>query len=427
MTRCLTSTPSRQIRLAPPLPPDLPPASSTTNGLPREASLQSSRPLPGIDIDIPPGVDTVNTVDIALCEYPALQPSSGPWRVDDSGVGAGPGPLRHPRPLTAAELHSQLEQEQELIVNRLSRDLTLLRRAQNSSVVSNASSTSASTSAIDPLYSSSFTDSHLLSGPGFPVPTSRRHHRTSSNASTRSLSLVANQGSSSSSVTMPGSFSGNAAVLEAARNPRGAASMSRQNSTTSHRSSSRNRSPQPYAGGSGALPSSYSQPHGLPESASTYFNRDRTSSNASIVATPGSDLSPGLLPATLRYEETIHYRNELEAAKRENEALKKRVKALEKLLRERRDSDSDHSRARSESISASSGVSMTGTIGVGGAIGGGTGIAGGRRDERRGTGRAADPASIAVGVPKTEVRVGESARTEGISLDSQQTESHDMK
>ena len=35
---------------------------------------------------------------------------------DNTGVGTGPGPLRHPRPLTAAELHSQLEQEQELLV-----------------------------------------------------------------------------------------------------------------------------------------------------------------------------------------------------------------------------------------------------------------------------------------------------------------------
>jgi hypothetical protein len=38
---------------------------------------------------------------------------------DNSGVGAGPGPLRHPRPLTAAELHQQLEQEQELLVRCL--------------------------------------------------------------------------------------------------------------------------------------------------------------------------------------------------------------------------------------------------------------------------------------------------------------------
>jgi hypothetical protein len=36
---------------------------------------------------------------------------------DNAGVGAGPGPIRHPRPLTAAELHQQLEAEQELLVS----------------------------------------------------------------------------------------------------------------------------------------------------------------------------------------------------------------------------------------------------------------------------------------------------------------------
>lgn len=36
---------------------------------------------------------------------------------DNSGVGSGPGPARHARPLTAAELHSQLEKEQEAVVS----------------------------------------------------------------------------------------------------------------------------------------------------------------------------------------------------------------------------------------------------------------------------------------------------------------------
>ena len=37
---------------------------------------------------------------------------------DNTGVGTGPGPLRHPRPLTAADLHLQLEKEQEAVVSR---------------------------------------------------------------------------------------------------------------------------------------------------------------------------------------------------------------------------------------------------------------------------------------------------------------------
>ncbi|KAI0505896.1 hypothetical protein F5B22DRAFT_639624 [Xylaria bambusicola] len=343
---------------------------------------------------------------------------------DNTGVGAGPGPIRHPRPLTAAELHSQLEQEQELLVNRLSRDLTMLRMAQNSSVASNASSASASTSAIDQLHPSSFTDTHMFSGPGFPVPTARRHHRTSSTASRGSLSQAATQGSSTAPIPIPQTHSGNAAsVLEAARNPRGPTGMSRQNSTTSHRSSSRNRSPQPYGATSGFLPSSHSQQHGFPQDYGPgYFVRDRTSSNASVAATPGSELSPGLMPATLRYEETAHYRSELEVAKRENEALKKRVKDLERMLRDRRESEVGIGRVRSESGSTATSVSVSGTTGVGGVVGGGTGIAGGRRDERR-----ALTGSIGVGVPDEELKVGDSAATTGTPLETSQTLQHDTK
>ncbi|KAI0449678.1 hypothetical protein F5B21DRAFT_33161 [Xylaria acuta] len=386
------------------LPDFTPSASSCVNILPSNQPAFQERSSPWLPS---PSFAPATRMPPPVVAGPPVIPGPPPARgQDNTGVGAGPGPLRHPRPLTAAELHSQLEQEQELIVNRLSRDLTLLRRAQNSSALSNASSTSASTSAaVDPLYSSSFTDSHLLSGPGFPVPTSRRHHRTSSSASSRSLSLLNHQGSSISTATVSGSHSGSAAILEAARNPRGAAGMSRQNSTTSHRSSSRNRSPQSHMGSSGPLPSSHSQPHGFPDPAPGYFNRDRASSNASIAATPGSDLSPGLLPATLRYEETIHYRNELEVAKRENEALKKRVKALEKKLRERKETDSESSRPRTESATESVG----GTTGARGVVGGDARISIYLTDEHRST----DPASMAVGVVNTELRVGESAASAG--------------
>ena len=33
-----------------------------------------------------------------------------------TGIEQGPGPLRHPRPLTPAELYWQLEREQEAVV-----------------------------------------------------------------------------------------------------------------------------------------------------------------------------------------------------------------------------------------------------------------------------------------------------------------------
>ncbi|KAG5915241.1 hypothetical protein E4U53_004512, partial [Claviceps sorghi] len=43
------------------------------------------------------------------------QPLPPPLPAGDPSVGSGPGPLRHPRPLTAAELHMQLEKEQEAV------------------------------------------------------------------------------------------------------------------------------------------------------------------------------------------------------------------------------------------------------------------------------------------------------------------------
>ncbi|KAI1271903.1 hypothetical protein F5Y07DRAFT_381448 [Xylaria sp. FL0933] len=400
-------------------------ASSAQISRPQQTSQRASSPPPTLSTSpslniLPSNQPAFQEATSAYLPSPPLPSSSGmapppaPGQ-DNTGVGAGPGPIRHPRPLTAAELHQQLEQEQELLVNRLSRDLTMLRMAQNSSVASNTSSTSASTSAIDQLHPSSFTDTHLLSGPGFPVPTARRHHRTSSTASSRSVSQTATQGSTAP-IPIPQSHSGNAAsVLEAARNPRGPSAMSRQNSTTSHRSSSRARSPQPYMNTPGLLPSSHSQPHGFPQDyGSGYFGRDRASSNASVAATPGSELSPGLMPATLRYEETAHYRSELESAKRENEMLKKRVKDLEKMLRDRRESDHGPGRVRSESSSTTTSISVSGPTGVGGVVGGGTGIAGGRRDDRRiidRTTSAMSASSMGVGVPDEELKVGESAAT----------------
>ncbi|KAI1871192.1 uncharacterized protein JN550_004637 [Neoarthrinium moseri] len=345
---------------------------------------------------------------------------------DNTGVGAGPGPIRHPRPLTAAELHHQLEAEQELLVNRLTRDLQTLRAAHNSSAASNGSSASASTSADQ---QSSFVDTHLLSGPGFPLPSTsadRRHHRTSSSTSARSFSQAATAGSTPSAIATNHPPSGNAgSVLEAARNPRGSMSMSRQNSTTSHRSASRSRNRSPHPTGSG----SYSQSHGFPYaehgSGPGYFPRSHpTSTPHSTAATPGSELSPGLMPATLRYEETAYYRQELDTAKRENDALKRRIKELEKMVRERRESDASQrstggARIRSESVSTTASVSVSGAAGVGG---GGTGIAGGRREPsgRAGAGmeRAFSTLSVAgsvgVGVPEEELQVGESAASAGL-------------
>ena len=83
-------------------------------------------------------------------------------------------PMRHPRPLTAAELHLELEKEQEAVVNRLTRELSALR-AHSASV---ASTTSSVTSGMH-------VDQDMM---GATHPTSARRHRSSSSVSRTSTS-----------------------------------------------------------------------------------------------------------------------------------------------------------------------------------------------------------------------------------------------
>jgi hypothetical protein len=123
------------------------------------------------------------------------------------------------------------------------------------------------------------------------------------------------------------------------------------------------------------------------------------------------------MPATLRYEETAFYRGELEAAKKENEALKRRIRELERLVRDRRASDASRTRSESVSTTASANASIVAASG--------TGIAGPRegagtqtRPERervmthRSTTSVAG--SVGVGVPDEELKVGESAASAGL-------------
>ncbi|KAI8937020.1 hypothetical protein NX059_006243 [Plenodomus lindquistii] len=164
--------------------------------------------------------------------FPPLSPStSGHISPDSAGV-----PMRHPRPMTPAEMHLELEKEQEAVVNRLTRELSALR-AHSASVASTASSAA----------ESSVTHAESLTGPMHP--TSSRRHR------------------SSSSVSRSGP------------------------------------------------PSSY--PHRYSVSSQTAAGEARSSS---VVSTP-------------RYEEVALHKAELEEAKKENEALKQRIRDLERLIR----------------------------------------------------------------------------------------------
>ena len=266
----------------------------------------------------------------------------------------------------------------------MTRELSILRTAQNASVVSNTSSTSAANSSHDAL-----PETPLLSGSGFSIPTARSHQRTPSSAS--------------QNLNNPLSSSYEARIH--APRPMAPVSLSRQDSSASRRSLT--NSPGPHLSFD---PANYFQHQRIPAPTSIPVS--------SVGATPGSggtsdQLSPGLLPVTSRYEETAFYRNELETAKRENDTLKRRIRELEKQVRERRASDA--SRTRSESVSTTASLSVTPA--------GGTSIAGPREGgltrpqrERGLTSQsvASVTGSVGVGVPEEEVKVGESAASSGL-------------
>ncbi|MCJ1415300.1 hypothetical protein MMC32_001632 [Xylographa parallela] len=235
---------------------------------------------------------------------------------DNTGVGAGPGPLRHPRPLTAADLHLELEKEQEAVVNRLTRELSFLRQ-QSVSVASTTSSTSAG---IAELADQSPNHTHL----GAIHPTPSRRHRSSSSLSGRSIN-AAGQLSNTVSGVIPS--------REAPLYPSGHSrdSLSRQSSVTSSR---RSGLPSP------SLPSSQTQ--------GDHFHHTQTQRHSSTSQhgylnnshmttqsiTPSDARSPTRTSAvgTARFEEAAIHRSELEAAKHENEMLRRRIRDLERTL-----------------------------------------------------------------------------------------------
>ncbi|KAJ5214197.1 hypothetical protein N7449_001366 [Penicillium cf. viridicatum] len=117
-------------------------------------------------------------------------PGSPPLGTGDYGISStAQGPLRHPQPLTPSDLYLVLEKEQEAMVNRLTRELSILRQ-QTASVVSTASSTStfneADRAQASPTLSSSI-----------PSHSARRNRSNSSLSSHAS----ANQAQQSASVT----------------------------------------------------------------------------------------------------------------------------------------------------------------------------------------------------------------------------------
>ncbi|KAF1355644.1 hypothetical protein EJ07DRAFT_181984 [Lizonia empirigonia] len=106
--------------------------------------------------------------------FPPLSPSL-------PSADAGSIPMRHPRPMTAAEMHLELEKEQEAVVNRLTRELSALR-AHSASVASTTSSiaSNALLDVTDPAGSAAHSGAPLQ---GATHHTSSRRHRSSSSVS----------------------------------------------------------------------------------------------------------------------------------------------------------------------------------------------------------------------------------------------------
>jgi hypothetical protein len=89
---------------------------------PRRASTHQMPPppVPGSSLDILPSNQiAVNNAASTAPNSSLPHPPPAMFVAaagDNTGVGPGPGPVRHPRPLTAADLHLQLEKEQEAVV-----------------------------------------------------------------------------------------------------------------------------------------------------------------------------------------------------------------------------------------------------------------------------------------------------------------------
>ncbi|KAL9129103.1 MAG: hypothetical protein Q9217_002346 [Psora testacea] len=270
-------------------------------------------------------------------------------REDNTGVDPGPGPLRHPRPLTAADLHMQLEKEQEAVVNRLTRELTLLRQ-QTASAASTASSTSAG------LADAADSNAHstLL---GASHPTSSRRHRSSSNLSARSVNTAAPTATAGTGVS--GSTTGGIAgsTTSGIAPPRESTvpysytrdPLSRQSSVASRRSEA----------SSPSLSSSLYQGDHFPNYTHRHTSSVTQATNASVPLAPtGGSTRSSYIPSTARYDEAVHARAELEMVKQENEALKQRIRELERNIRTRRQSETGQ--RRRESLGMDTGAASRG-------------------------------------------------------------------
>ncbi|GAB7350608.1 hypothetical protein MBLNU459_g1176t1 [Dothideomycetes sp. NU459] len=310
-------------------------------------------------------------------------------------------PVRQSRPLSAAELHLEMEKEQEAVVNRLTRELSALRAQHSASMASNASqsSSASNTPSILPIDPNDPIPIHQLTGPTHPTPS--RRHRSSSTASSRSITTPSTSTSSAVSTAQPPLAPPVGVSQASADRAAAAGNLSRNPSVRSTSGTSTPARPSIDYSSSSGFPNL--APHRPSISQATSFN----SVAGSTIAHVGSP-NPGVSSPSQQYADAASARSELDIVKAENESLRQRIRSLERALRARRESSqSDANHTGRDRSSSRQGLNVS-------AWAAGTSVAGPReRSESQSTTASSRP-GIAGEDRDDVVKVGESAATVGI-------------
>ena len=215
----------------------------------------------------------------------------------------------------------------------MTRELSLLRQ-QTASVAS----TTSSTSELVPDYSNI-------------VPTSARRHRSSSNLSSRSTRSInaATANVTSVSAVAPARETSVASSSRPSMDNNARPDLNRLDSATGRRSvtSSPSLSSSHIAYGApfGQVQSHQTQPHRYSSSSQSGTQVAAIDSHAHHTRSPSFSAAV----AAARYEEAAFHRSELESVKRENEALRQRIRELERSLGGRSAAGENAGRSRTTS------------------------------------------------------------------------------
>ncbi|TKX26354.1 hypothetical protein C1H76_1316 [Elsinoe australis] len=338
-------------------------------------------------ISHPPSTSNSRRPSQVMAASPAMHQSPVFAHTEHAGM-----PLRHPRPMTAAELHLELEKEQEAVVNRLTRELSTLRAQHSASVASVASNHSLSSTTSNPsLLPIDPTDpnpAHQITGPTHPTPS--RRHRSSSSYSARNPNPTAPSRDRDRDPSVPAHGQSQASHDRATAAGASAApptNLSRNPSISASGTST------PARTGAELHQAGLTLPHRPPLSQSGSYASSTYATAGSAGGTPligtlsgghqgggagggslglalggaGPTSNPGAGITSGSFVDAERARQELEVVKSENEALREKVRSLERMLRRRRESGTSvaPSVAASEVVGSSVAGTGQGTAGVG--------------------------------------------------------------